>query len=109
MPIVVLDAVALDQQLKVLWQGFAGALAARDKAKAMQYFTASAGTRYGPVLDVLLSELPQIVTSFSPLLRTQLGIGYSEYAVIREIEGVRRVYLIQFVQQTDGIWRIESM
>ena len=99
----------LDQQLKALWQGFAGALAVRDKLKAMQYMTASARTRYGPVFDVLLPDLPQIVGSFSPPLRAQLGTGYSEYAVVREIEGLRRVYLIQFVQQTDGLWRIESM
>ena len=107
--VVVADPAVLDQQLKALWQGFAGALAVRDKLKAMQYMTASARTRYGPVFDVLLPDLPQIVGSFSPPLRAQLGTGYSEYAVVREIEGLRRVYLIQFVQQTDGLWRIESM
>ena len=75
----------------------------------MQHFSASAGVRYGPVFDALLPDLPQIAASFSPLLRAELGSAYAEYAVVRVIGGVKRVYMIQFVVGADGVWRIDSM
>ena len=109
MQIAAQDANALDVQLKALWQGFAGALANQNRASTMQFFTAGAAPKYGPVFDALLTELPRVVASFSPPLRAELASGYAEYAIVREIDGLKRVYLIQFVLGTDGIWRIDSM
>lgn len=107
--VVVQDPNQLDAQLKAVWSGFVSKLVARDKAAAMQHFSASAGGRYGPVFDALLPDLPQIAASFSPPLRAELGSAYAEYAVVRVIGGVKRVYMIQFVVGADGVWRIDSM
>jgi hypothetical protein len=108
-PIVVLDAAVLDQQLKVLWQGFAGALAARDKATAMQYLNAQARERYGPVFDVLLSNIPQILASLSSLQTVTVSGSVGEYAVNRMIDGVNRIFFIYLLRDVDGVWRIDSM
>lgn len=35
--------------------------------------------------------------------------GFGEYAVNRTIDGVNHVYLIYFLPDADGIWRLDSM
>ena len=107
--IVVIDAQQLDNQLRGIWTDFTSALSRGDKVPAMQLFAANARPRFGPVLDALGPSLPAIVATFSPPLRASIGAGYSEYAVVRVVNGVKRVYFIQFVVGADGVWRIESM
>lgn len=108
-PIVVLDAAALDQQLKALWQGFAGALAARNKVQAMQHLTAPARERYGPVFDALISNMPQILGGFAPIQLSSLDSGVGEYGVKRtNAAGVTYLYLIYFLQDGDGVWRLDT-
>ena len=108
-PVIVVDAVALDVQLKALWQGFAGALVARDKAKAMQYLNAQARDKYGPVFDALLSGMPQILASFSNLQTVTINSDVGEYAINRIVDGVNRIFFIYLIRDIDGVWRIDSM
>jgi hypothetical protein len=108
-PIVVTDRATLDQNLRAVWNGMKSALAAGDKARAMQYLDASAQQRYGPVFDVLLSSMPQITATFSDLQSVTLSDGLGEYAVNRIINGENRIYLIYFGRNGDGVWRLGSM
>ena len=107
--IVVQSLQQVDQQVREVWTGFTSALTAGSRAQAMQFFAPGADQRFGPVLDVLAAELPAIVASFSPLLQASVTQTYAEYAVVRNVDGLKRLYLIQFVAGTDGLWRIESM
>lgn len=107
--IVVQSLQQVDQQVREVWTGFTSALTAGSRAQAMQFFAPGADQRFGPVLDVLGAELPAIVASFSPLLQASVTQTYAEYAVVRNVDGLKRLYLIQFVAGTDGLWRIESM
>ena len=94
--IVVTDRAALDQNLRAVWNGMKSALAAGDKARAMQYLDASAQQRYGTVFDVLLPSMPQITATFSDLQSVTLSNDLGEYAVNRVINGENRIYLIYF-------------
>jgi PKD repeat protein len=108
-PVVVLSASAIDQQLRVVWGAFASALGARDKPQAMQYLSETAKAKYGIVYDKLVAELPQIVASLSTPTTVFVSDGIAEYAINRTIDGVNRIFFMYFVQGIDGVWRIESM
>ena len=99
----------LDIQLKAQWSGFASALTARDIERARNFFTSGARALYGPLLDALAAEIAQIVASFSPPLRSSLNSTIAEYAVVRVQGGLKRAYLVYFVRDSDGVWRIDSM
>jgi hypothetical protein len=107
--VVAQDPAQIDQTLRAAWSGFTSALASQDTAQALQYFNAQGQVKYGPAVTTLLPQMPQIVGTFSqPQLLSVTG-GVGEYAVNRIIDGVNRLFLIYFVQDVDGVWRIDSM
>lgn len=108
-PIVLIDQATLDQDLRAVWSGMTGALAAGDKASAMLHLDASAQQKYGPVFDALLPNMPQIVASFSALQSVTLSNGLGEYAVNRIINGENRLFFVYFTVNPDGIWRLGAM
>lgn len=108
--IVVENIAHIDSILRAQWDGFMAALAAMDIANAVQYFNAPAKKKYGPVLSALQPHLPQIVTNFAPIQLSSLGGGVGEYAVKRtNTAGITYLYLIYFVQDNDGVWRLDTM
>jgi hypothetical protein len=109
LPIVVLSATVVDQQLRVLWSDFAGALASGNRSAAMQHLTTGAQEKFGPVLDALLPNMPQIVATFSAPVTTSITDRVGEYAVVRQNGARHNVYLIYFLKDADGIWRIDEM
>jgi hypothetical protein len=108
-PIVLLSESALDQTIRAVWNGFRTALAAGDKARAMQYMGPLAKERYSGPLDTLTPLLPQIVASFSELQLVTLSSELGEYAINRVINGEDRIFFIYFGQDGDGVWRLQSM
>lgn len=108
--IVVQDAVQRDQLFQAIWGGMTGALAAGDKAGALQYFTLSSQGRYGRVFDSLLPSLPAVVASLSSIKPAQLANTVGEYVVTRQApDGTLKLFLIYFILDADGVWRIDSM
>jgi hypothetical protein len=108
-PIVLVNAAALDQDLRAVWGGMKTALAEGDKPAAMRHLDASAQQKYGPVFDALLPNMSQIVGSFSELQLVSLSAGMGEYAINRTINGENRLFLIYFGRNGDGVWRLGSM
>jgi hypothetical protein len=108
-PIVLTNQTLLDQTLRAVWNGMKTALTARDKTRAMQYLDASAQQRYGPVFDILLPSMSQIVATFSDLQSVALSGGIGEYAINRTINGENRIFFIYFGRNGDGVWRLGSM
>lgn len=108
--IAVQDPVQIDQILQATWTGFTGALVSRDVTQATRYFNSRAQLRYGPVLTALQPFLPQIVTNFAPIQLATLEGGIGEYAVKRtNAAGITYLYLIYFIQDDDGVWRLDTM
>jgi hypothetical protein len=85
------------------------ALAAGNKTRAMQYLSAPAQIKYGPVFDALLPHMQQIVGGFSSLQSATLVGGYGEYAVNRTINGVNGIFFVYFMQSDVGVWRLDAM
>lgn len=103
------DPAQMDQMFTAIWNGMNNALVAGDKDGAMTYLNLSAQRKFGPVFDVLMPFMGEIVSSYSPLVRSSLSSTIGEYAVVRTFNGQKRLYLIYFLQDSDGVWRIDEM
>jgi len=107
--VVVHERYAMDQAIKLLWSGFTAALTTGERERAMAFLTAGAQAKYGPVFVALTNELPQIFGSFSSLQLSEISPEMSEYAVARDKNGVAYLYLVYFLRDNRGIWRLDSM
>ena len=108
--IAVTDLDEEDTRFNAIWDAMNGAMLRGDVEAAKGYLTSGARKRYGPVLATLQPVYRSIYDSFSPLMRSRVDDGLAEYALVRpDARGVRQVYLIYFVQDTDGVWRLDSM
>lgn len=109
MMIVVQDRTQLVQQLKEQWDGLTAALVKGNKDQALSFLTPGAQVKYGEAFEILAAEMQSIVASFSALQAMQIGSDIGEFALHRTIDGEDRVFLIYFLLNDDGIWRLESM
>jgi hypothetical protein len=61
-------------------------------------------------LRAALASLPAVAASVSPPQTSLLGGSVSEYAVTRvKPDGTQQLFLIYFVRDPDGIWRLDTM
>ena len=61
------------------------------------------------MFDALLPYLPEIIRSYSPLQRVSVSAEVGEYAVNRLVEGENMIFLIYFMKEIDGTWRLNAM
>lgn len=107
--VVLPDPQQLDQQFKSIWDGMNGALAKNDITTAGKYLNESAKKKYLPVMQALAPHMAEITASFSPPSRVALSENIGEYAVTRNYNGMKRLYLIYFLRDVDGVWRLDGM
>lgn len=99
----------MDQKFKAIWSGMHEAVAAGKKDVALAALSEAARAKYGPVFDVLKDDYAQLMTSFSVPSATSIDSDVAEYMVSRVINGEKRIFLIYFVRDFDGVWRVDSM
>ncbi len=99
----------MDQKFTALWSSLNDALKAKDIAKALKYLNAQAQAKYGPVFTALLPHMPEIIASYSPPQRVSITSDIGEYAVNRTINGENKIFLIYFLRDADGVWRLDAM
>ncbi|MGR9107844.1 MAG: hypothetical protein ACU843_13020 [Gammaproteobacteria bacterium] len=59
--------------------------------------------------EQLFLRIPQIISSYSPQQQLSISSSIGEYGVNRQINGETKVFLIYFLLDTDGVFRVESM
>jgi PKD repeat protein len=98
---------------RAMWDAMNAALVAQDQPTALTYLTPDAQEKLGPAWDVLLDSMggpSGIVASFgAPIEPVWISSGFAQYGVTREIDGVERLYLISFIRDASGVWRLEDM
>jgi hypothetical protein len=107
--VVVHVAVQMDMLFTNLWNGMNEALVHSDMNGAAQYLNESAKRKYLPVFEALKLQFPQIIASYSPLRRVLISEDIGEYAIVRNFNGQNRIYLIYFLRDADGVWRVDGM
>ncbi|EDN68260.1 hypothetical protein BGP_3186 [Beggiatoa sp. PS] len=107
--IEVMDVEQMDDLFRHLWDEMNEALVAGDKETALGYLNTAAQTKYDPVFEVLLPDMPEIVDSYSPLMRVSISSNIGEFAVNRTIDGELKIFFIYYLKGNDGVWRLTSM
>ena len=108
--IVVQDPDQMDVIFKSLWSDFTSAMASGNKDAAMYLLSDNGRKNLGPVLDALMSKGKDIVSTFSPLLRSSISTNEAEYAIVRpSADGKRNLFFVGFIRYPDGVWHIDSM
>jgi hypothetical protein len=106
---VLLDLATVDRSVQAVWGAMNEALASGDKAAAMGYLSEQARETYGPVFEVLMPRMGEIVASYSVPKRSLVTMTYSEYGVNRSIDGIKRVFLVGYSTNEMGQWQLEAM
>ena len=107
--VIVQDTATMDALFKSLWNGMNVALMAGDKAAALTFLDSAAQTKYGPVFDVLLPHMTEIVASYSPIRAAAISSRIAEYGLNRTINSEKRLFLIYFLKDNDGVWRLAAL
>jgi hypothetical protein len=103
------DEEKTDETLRGLWDGMSQALISGDTNKALSYIDHGARIKYEYVFTHLINRMPEIVASYSSLQKVSLSNDIGEYAINRTINGVNNIFLIYFIRDEDGIWRLSEM
>jgi hypothetical protein len=87
-------------------------IANQNYSKALKTISEGSKELYQDMYSELAAELPGVVSSMSPPELVFTRGGYAKYRTTRtqNINGksVTITYYIYFVQDSDGLWRIES-
>jgi PKD repeat protein len=107
--VVVYDPLERDQFFGTLWNGMNDALKRGDANAALNYLNANAKTKFQSVFELLLPQMNTIIASYSPPQRLSVSESIGEYAITRPYQGRTRAYLIYYLQDADGVWRLDEM
>jgi hypothetical protein len=107
--VVVQDPADIDRMLQSLWASMNSALVSGDSGKATPYLSSNALDIYAPVFSILNGSFAGIVASYGSFWATRIGNDYAEYALIRSSSSNHQIFLIYFLRDEDGIWRVDSM
>ena len=107
--IIVQDGAAIDTEIQASWQNIITGLSTNNIAQALNELTPGAQKTYARVFKALQGKLPAILKTFSSLQVVDINPDYAEYAVNRPINGENRLFLIYFVKDNNGDWKLEGM
>ena len=107
--IIVQNGAAIDAEIQTGWQNITAGLGANNITQALNELTPSAQEKYAPVFNALQGNLPAILASFSNLQVVDINTDYAEYAINRTIDEVDRVFLVYFVKDENGAWKLDEM
>lgn len=102
-------ATTLDALLHSKWHSFRAALGRGDIGAALAHVATSAREKYRRVFEDLGSTLPTVAGQLQDIHLVEVLPGYAGYATYRQRQGDMFLYFIEFVQDADGLWRLENM
>ena len=77
---------------------------------AINNFAGQAGIKYQSILSVLSPYAENIASELTNAEKMSTGSGDSAtYTILRAENGVNKIYIVNMIKGSDGVWRIESM
>jgi hypothetical protein len=98
----------LEMLLQSKWTAMKNALRSADIQGALKHIVINKRPQYEQVFNSLTipySQIDQVLTSITFI---EMNGAVAEYEMLRTEEGGEFAYLVRFVVDEDGIWRIES-
>jgi hypothetical protein len=103
----VLDQAAFDALLRNRWGIMKDALRAGDIPRALETVALSARDSYRDLFVALQLQLGQIDAILTDIQAVSYDDGRAEYQMLRVDGEASLSYLVMFVQDEDGVWRLE--
>ncbi|MGH2651041.1 MAG: hypothetical protein ACRDHK_07520, partial [Actinomycetota bacterium] len=94
--------------LATSWSAFRDALGRGDVDGALWFVALAARTRYQRVLEDLRPDLPAVAAALQDLTVLVVTPDYATASTLRTRNGTAEPFLVSFVRDADGIWRIAS-
>jgi hypothetical protein len=103
------EFVALERQLINSWNSMRQALKGRNIEAALSYFTESSRDSFRDQFTALRKDLPKIAEEMGQTRLVKADEYFAE-CDLRSVEnGTTFSYVLQFVRDYDGIWRIRTL
>jgi hypothetical protein len=99
----------MDRMFSDLLEGMFNELSDSDISSAMEYFTMEAQTNYGPIFEPLMDRIDEVAANYTNPERVSINEDMAEYVVRRVGGNGDRVFIITFVKDEEGEWKINSM
>jgi hypothetical protein len=109
--ITVLNKAQINALLKGKWEGMKGSLSNQNIEEGLRYFLESSKETYRQAFNIIINELPQIISDMQDIEMIYLKDNVSKYRInrIHDIDGTFQTitYYIYFMKDINGIWRID--
>jgi PKD repeat protein len=105
----VLDEAQMTSLFIAIWDEMNDALIAGDVTGALDHVVSSVRGKYLPVFEALGPQMATIAAGYSPLQKSSISPEIGQFAVSQNVDGQDLIFFILFMQDGDGVWRIESM
>jgi hypothetical protein len=92
-----------------IWNDMNVALVNGNIESALKHLDEFGKVEYGPVFKVLKDKMPEIVQSYSVPKGVLITNSVGELAINRIYKGQNRIYLIYFMKDKDGLWKLNRM
>ena len=92
-----------------IWDSFRAALGRGDIDGALRFVADGARERYRRALLDLAPDLPAVAATFRDVTVEVVEAEYAMASTLRTLDGVTEGFLISFLRDRDGVWRIASM
>jgi hypothetical protein len=99
----------MDQIFNGVLQNVFNNLIAGDINNARLFLTGEAQVKYLPILNELLPFMEEITGNLGSLERMSINNQSAEYIIIRTLNGETRLFIVTFVPDTEGNWRLNSL
>lgn len=99
--------VEMDALLKGKWAGVKSELAAGNVKKALRYISERAQKMYQYNYELMSIHLPEIANDMGQVTLVNIIGDTAEYDLTATQEGRATSFFVQFVRDSDGIWRLK--
>jgi PKD repeat protein len=110
--ITVLSKTDVDTVLKSRWEGMKEVLAKKDVERGLNYFHDASKDVYRKAFNVIIDELPQIISQMQNIEMVYLMDQVAKYRInrVHDTDGIFQTitYYIYFTKDDGGVWRIDN-
>ncbi|MFQ5658012.1 MAG: Ig-like domain-containing protein, partial [Candidatus Methylomirabilales bacterium] len=100
------DRTALDALLQAKWTGMKAALQQGDTPAALQFITSQSRGVYQELFNELAPILSTVGTNLDDIRIVEVREDLAEYELLVVEDGQSISYYIEFIRDTDGLWRV---
>ena len=104
----VYDQAALDALLQTKWTGMKDALQQQDTPAALQFIASRNRDVYKELFAELAPELPTVGANLGDIRIIGIRVDLAEYELLVVEYGQTISYYVEFIRDTDGLWRVNS-